>query len=174
MRLLRSLPPVVFSVLLIATILWAGFYGKAVWDHREAVYSLGMSHASLNVAIFSGLVLFGGWTAAGIKERNLWVSCAAIGMLLMFGWLAAANTRDLGYTSELLLSGEGGAPYLVRLNPLFHLGGGTSVVSYYGVIGVTLPSSMAVENQLWYLALGEVIPFSIAGIYLSARRLKLK
>jgi hypothetical protein len=162
-------PGLLVKLLIVCTVLWAGLYGKALWDSSELIYRSGVPHAALNLAIATGLPLSAAWTIAAMKRRNLLLACAATGTIVALCFFFAANTVNLGYTIEYAVYGWYSRGNFLRLNPLLHLGGGVFIS--FSAADIAFHSSMLIKNQLLYLAYGELIPLAVAGIGLLTRKL---
>jgi uncharacterized membrane protein YjfL (UPF0719 family) len=157
------------KLLIVCTILWAGLYGKALWDSSGLVYSPDMPRTALNLAIVTGLPLSAAWAVAAVKRGNILLACAATGTMLALCFFFAANTENLGYTIEYVPYIWHSRGYVVRLNPFLHLGGGTLVG--YIAMDTAFQNSMSIPNQLLYLAYGELISLAVAGLGLLTRKL---
>jgi hypothetical protein len=158
-----------FIVLFIATAVWVILFCRSIEEYaRYYEAEPNLPYQAWNSGLFflvSGLVLLCTWAIAGVVKRNLQICVAVIGIVIAFGFSLAANIENIGYSVEYLARINEGPGLIVTLNPFLHLGGGRALLKvdpmdYAGM------SSTSIRNLLLYLFYGELISFSLMGIYL--------
>jgi len=166
-----------FIVLFIATAVWAILFCRSIEEYaRYYEAKRNLPYQAWNNGLFflvSGLVLLSTWAIVGVAKRNLQICIAVIGIVIAFGFSLAARIENIGYSVEYLARIDEGPSLVVNLNPFLHLGGGRAerVVDPMFYAGL---SSISIRNLLLYLFYGELISFSLMGIYLVINKFLLK
>jgi len=156
-------------ILLLITFIWTGIYFYTKYLHDGNGYRGDYPYQVTDIGhsmILSGFMLIGTWIIFAIKERNIYIGTALIGLGVAFGFFVLANTENIGYTIEYFSSFDGGG-CIIKLNPFLHIG---SVIEERKLCVVAVEiSSRSIRNILLYLFYGELLSFSFLKICLELR-----
>lgn len=117
-----------------------------------------------------GCVLLCSWIASAlVKKKSHILFSVFVGITIALGFMIAARIPNIGYTVECFASIGSGPNCIVTLNPFLHLGGGCAKV-YTAYMDYAISSSILPGNLLLYLSYGELISFSLMGVYIAMKK----